>query len=176
MERKIDHINGMTAVEALEDSFCRMMQSPYSSSFHTMEKIIKGEHSSWLKKERDEARELLAKAERQVPMAATTSGANGAALSYCRRAIAAEEEEMDPGSKKIHPGISEDGWKTPLSISMEVARIKSWRNKGLVHFAPIPREGNALADFLANLVFDFEVPGETFEAANNGINPKDLRL
>ncbi|KAL3351340.1 hypothetical protein AABB24_019764 [Solanum stoloniferum] len=59
-----------------------------------------------LKKERDEARELLAQAERQVPMAATTSAANGAALSYGKRA--AEEEEMDPGSKKICPGISGD--------------------------------------------------------------------
>ncbi|XP_015162037.1 pre-mRNA-processing factor 19 homolog 2-like isoform X2 [Solanum tuberosum] len=59
-----------------------------------------------LKKERDEARELLAQAERQVPMAATTSAANGAALSYGNRAT--EEEEMDPGSKKIRPGISGD--------------------------------------------------------------------
>ncbi|KAG5573761.1 hypothetical protein H5410_063527 [Solanum commersonii] len=59
-----------------------------------------------LKKERDEARELLAQAERQVPMAATTSAANGAALSYGKRA--AEEEEMDPGSKKICPGILGD--------------------------------------------------------------------
>ncbi|XP_055813217.1 pre-mRNA-processing factor 19 homolog 2-like isoform X2 [Solanum dulcamara] len=54
-----------------------------------------------LKKERDEARTLLGQAERQVPMAATTSAANGAAITV-------EEEEMGPGSKKICPGISGD--------------------------------------------------------------------
>ncbi|XP_055813209.1 pre-mRNA-processing factor 19 homolog 2-like isoform X1 [Solanum dulcamara] len=59
-----------------------------------------------LKKERDEARTLLGQAERQVPMAATTSAANGAAISNGKRAV--EEEEMGPGSKKICPGISGD--------------------------------------------------------------------
>lgn len=38
-----------------------------------------------LKKERDEARALLAQAERQVPMAATTTAPNGAALSNGKR-------------------------------------------------------------------------------------------
>lgn len=38
-----------------------------------------------LKKERDEARTLLGQAERQVPMAATTSAANGAAISNGKR-------------------------------------------------------------------------------------------
>ncbi|KAJ8539694.1 hypothetical protein K7X08_013946 [Anisodus acutangulus] len=58
-----------------------------------------------LKKERDEARALLAQAERQVPMAVTTAP-NGAALSNGKRA--AEEEEMDPSGKKIRLGISGD--------------------------------------------------------------------
>ncbi|XP_059285591.1 uncharacterized protein LOC132039063 [Lycium ferocissimum] len=46
-------------------------------------------------------------------------------------------------------------WEIPWKISMEVSKIKFWRNKGQVQFAHILREGNALADFLANLVFDF---------------------
>ncbi|XP_060216759.1 uncharacterized protein LOC132644200 [Lycium barbarum] len=46
-------------------------------------------------------------------------------------------------------------WEIPWKISMEVNKINFWRNKGQVQFAHIHREGNALADFLANLVFDF---------------------
>ncbi|XP_060182325.1 uncharacterized protein LOC132611987 [Lycium barbarum] len=46
-------------------------------------------------------------------------------------------------------------WEIPWKISMEVKKINFWRNKGQVQFAHILREGNALADFLANLVFDF---------------------
>ncbi|XP_060179085.1 pre-mRNA-processing factor 19-like [Lycium barbarum] len=57
-----------------------------------------------LKKERDEARGLLAQAERQIPMAATTA-VDTAALSNGKRA--AGDEEMGPDGKKIRPGISQ---------------------------------------------------------------------
>ncbi|XP_060177913.1 uncharacterized protein LOC132607855 [Lycium barbarum] len=45
-------------------------------------------------------------------------------------------------------------WDCPWKISVEVRMIKHWSNKGHVQFAHILREGNALADFLANMVFD----------------------
>ncbi|XP_060211916.1 uncharacterized protein LOC132639487 [Lycium barbarum] len=51
--------------------------------------------------------------------------------------------------------IIQGRWEIPWKISMEVNKINFWRNKGQVQFAHILREGNALADFLANLVFDF---------------------
>ncbi|KAI5649722.1 hypothetical protein M9H77_35727 [Catharanthus roseus] len=58
-----------------------------------------------LKKERDEARALLAQAERQMPMPiATGPGSNAAALTNGKRA--AEDDEMGPDGKKIRPGIS----------------------------------------------------------------------
>ncbi|KAF8392137.1 hypothetical protein HHK36_022479 [Tetracentron sinense] len=60
-----------------------------------------------LKKERDEARSLLAQAERQIPMTASTAAtANASALSNGKRA--ADDEELGPGGKKIRPGISAD--------------------------------------------------------------------
>ncbi|KAM7462377.1 hypothetical protein LguiA_030498 [Lonicera macranthoides] len=60
-----------------------------------------------LKKERDEARSLLAQAERQVPMSASTAvTVNASALSNGKRA--AEDDEMGPEGKKIRPGISSD--------------------------------------------------------------------
>ena len=49
----------------------------------------------------------------------------------------------------------EDRWETPWKIKMEMARIRFWRSKGLVHFAHILREGNALAVCLANEVYSF---------------------
>ncbi|KAK6926561.1 Pre-mRNA-splicing factor 19, partial [Dillenia turbinata] len=58
-----------------------------------------------LKKERDEARLLLAQAERQVPISATSMAAvNASALSNGKRAL--DDEDLVPGGKKIHPGIS----------------------------------------------------------------------
>ncbi|KAL8481064.1 hypothetical protein ACS0TY_027555 [Phlomoides rotata] len=58
-----------------------------------------------LKKERDEARALLAQAERQIPMSvAAPDTANAAALSNGKRA--AEDAEMGPDGKRIRPGIS----------------------------------------------------------------------
>ncbi|KAL3506212.1 hypothetical protein ACH5RR_031594 [Cinchona calisaya] len=60
-----------------------------------------------LKKERDEARSLLAQAERQMPVSATTLTApevNAAALSNGKRA--AEDDEIGPDGKRIRPGIS----------------------------------------------------------------------
>ncbi|XP_019180544.1 PREDICTED: pre-mRNA-processing factor 19 [Ipomoea nil] len=58
-----------------------------------------------LKKERDEARELLAQADRQLPSAAAMESAdNATTLSNGKRA--AEDVEMDPGGKRIRPGIS----------------------------------------------------------------------
>ncbi|KAJ8768425.1 hypothetical protein K2173_021578 [Erythroxylum novogranatense] len=59
-----------------------------------------------LKKERDEARSLLAQAERHMPQAATVAMPNAATLSNGRRA--SEDEEMGPPGKKIRPGISAD--------------------------------------------------------------------
>ncbi|KAK4732633.1 hypothetical protein R3W88_025621 [Solanum pinnatisectum] len=56
-----------------------------------------------LKKERDEARGLLAQAERQIPMAATTA-VGTTAVSNGKRV--AEDEDMGPDGKKIRPGIS----------------------------------------------------------------------
>lgn len=86
-----------------------------------------------LKKERDEARSLLAQADRQIPMSALMA-ANAPALSNGKRGslfmcflvefhffninlpiahwnpvnviIAAEDEEFGPGGKRIRPGIS----------------------------------------------------------------------
>lgn len=58
-----------------------------------------------LKKERDEARSLLAQAERQIPMPGSAAvTANAPALSNGKRA--AEDEELGPGGKRIRPGIS----------------------------------------------------------------------
>ncbi|OMO95357.1 hypothetical protein COLO4_15958 [Corchorus olitorius] len=57
-----------------------------------------------LKKERDEARSLLAQAERQAPLPAVT--ANVSALSNGKRA--SENEEMGPGGKRMRPGISDN--------------------------------------------------------------------
>ncbi|XP_057957414.1 pre-mRNA-processing factor 19 [Malania oleifera] len=58
-----------------------------------------------LKKERDEARLLLAQLERQVPMSAlTVTTVNASALSNGKRA--ADDEDLGPGGKKIRPGIS----------------------------------------------------------------------
>ncbi|KAF8401978.1 hypothetical protein HHK36_012929 [Tetracentron sinense] len=60
-----------------------------------------------LKKERDEARSLLAQSERQIPMTASTvAAANASALSNGKRA--AEDEELGSGGKRIRPGISAD--------------------------------------------------------------------
>ncbi|XP_059291735.1 uncharacterized protein LOC132045209 [Lycium ferocissimum] len=51
--------------------------------------------------------------------------------------------------------IVEEIWDSPWKISVEVRKIKQWSNKGYVQFAHILREGIALADYLANMVFDF---------------------
>ncbi|KAJ4968616.1 hypothetical protein NE237_015317 [Protea cynaroides] len=60
-----------------------------------------------LKKERDEARLLLAQAERQIPMSASAAAAaNALALSNGKRA--SEDEELGPGGKRIRPGVSGD--------------------------------------------------------------------
>ncbi|XP_010276202.1 PREDICTED: pre-mRNA-processing factor 19-like [Nelumbo nucifera] len=59
-----------------------------------------------LKKERDEARSLLAQAERQIPMSASAAAANASALSNGKRA--AEDEDLGPSGKRIRPGISAD--------------------------------------------------------------------
>ncbi|KAL0456924.1 UNVERIFIED_CONTAM: Pre-processing factor 19, partial [Sesamum latifolium] len=58
-----------------------------------------------LKKERDEARVLLAQAERQIPMSvAAPNAVTDAALSNGKRA--ADNDELDPNGKRIRPGIS----------------------------------------------------------------------
>ncbi|KAK4478233.1 hypothetical protein RD792_017516, partial [Penstemon davidsonii] len=58
-----------------------------------------------LKKERDEARALLAQAERQIPMSVSLQNAvNPAAISNGKRA--AEDDEMGSDGKRIRPGIS----------------------------------------------------------------------
>ncbi|XVE65769.1 hypothetical protein DITRI_Ditri08aG0026200 [Diplodiscus trichospermus] len=58
-----------------------------------------------LKKERDEARSLLAQAERQAPLPASAVTANVSALSNGKRA--AENEDMGPDAKRMRPGVSE---------------------------------------------------------------------
>ncbi|KAB2067648.1 hypothetical protein ES319_A09G242400v1 [Gossypium barbadense] len=58
-----------------------------------------------LKKERDEARSLLAQAERQAPLPASAATANVSALSNGKRA--AESEDMGPGGKRMRPGVSD---------------------------------------------------------------------
>ncbi|KAF2285546.1 hypothetical protein GH714_005414 [Hevea brasiliensis] len=59
-----------------------------------------------LKKERDEARLLLAQAERQMPMLATAAAtANASALSNGKRA--AEDGDLGPPGKRAHAGISD---------------------------------------------------------------------
>ncbi|KAL3812425.1 hypothetical protein ACJIZ3_013693 [Penstemon smallii] len=58
-----------------------------------------------LKKERDEARALLAQAERQIPMSLSAQNAvKPAAISNGKRA--AEDDEMGSDGKRIRPGIS----------------------------------------------------------------------
>ncbi|KAL2325924.1 hypothetical protein Fmac_024982 [Flemingia macrophylla] len=57
-----------------------------------------------LKKERDEARSLLAQAERQFPVSAPNAITSAPILSNGKRV--AEDEDLAPGAKKIHPGIS----------------------------------------------------------------------
>ncbi|KAH9602067.1 hypothetical protein KSS87_007005 [Heliosperma pusillum] len=59
-----------------------------------------------LRKERDEARTLLAQAERQIPMYADTGNAVHAPLSNGKRV--ADVEDLGPGGKKLRPGISSD--------------------------------------------------------------------
>ncbi|KAA3467918.1 pre-mRNA-processing factor 19-like protein 1-like isoform X1 [Gossypium australe] len=58
-----------------------------------------------LKKERDEARSLLAQAERQAPLPASAATANVSVLSNGKRV--AEDGDMGPGSKQMRPGVSE---------------------------------------------------------------------
>ncbi|XVE81926.1 hypothetical protein DITRI_Ditri15bG0105500 [Diplodiscus trichospermus] len=58
-----------------------------------------------LKKERDEARSLLAQAERQAPLPAASVTANVSALSNGKRA--AEDEDVGPGAKRMRAGISD---------------------------------------------------------------------
>ncbi|TYH86249.1 hypothetical protein ES332_D01G028600v1 [Gossypium tomentosum] len=58
-----------------------------------------------LKKERDEARSLLAQAERQAPLPASAATANVSALSNGKRV--SEDGDMGPGSKQMRPGVSE---------------------------------------------------------------------
>lgn len=60
-----------------------------------------------LKKERDEARSLLAEAERQMPVPAS-AGAVGQAPLHSNGKRAAEDDGIGPGGKKIRPGISSD--------------------------------------------------------------------
>ncbi|XP_059301843.1 uncharacterized protein LOC132053753 [Lycium ferocissimum] len=50
--------------------------------------------------------------------------------------------------------IIEGNWEMPWKISLEVKKIKHWSSMGQVQFAHILREGNALADFLTNSVFN----------------------
>ncbi|KDP33313.1 hypothetical protein JCGZ_12862 [Jatropha curcas] len=58
-----------------------------------------------LRKERDEARSLLAQAERQIPALATAAApVNTSALSNGKRA--AEEDDLGPAGKRMRPGIS----------------------------------------------------------------------
>ncbi|KAG9445748.1 hypothetical protein H6P81_011876 [Aristolochia fimbriata] len=57
-----------------------------------------------IKKERDEARELLAQADRQIPIS-TAAVANSLVVSNGKRA--AEDEEMGPGGKRPRPGVSD---------------------------------------------------------------------
>ncbi|KAB5537697.1 hypothetical protein DKX38_015230 [Salix brachista] len=58
-----------------------------------------------LKKERDEARSLLAQAERQIPMFASEAViANSSVLSNGKRA--AEDDDMGQPGKRVRPGIS----------------------------------------------------------------------
>lgn len=60
-----------------------------------------------LKKERDEARSLLAQAERQIPISAATGNAvHPMAVSNGKRG--AEDEDLGHGGKKARPGISTD--------------------------------------------------------------------
>lgn len=58
-----------------------------------------------LKKERDEARGLLAQAERQIPISSSVAAvANASVVSNGKRG--AEDEDLGPGGKRIRPGIS----------------------------------------------------------------------
>ncbi|XVF62778.1 hypothetical protein PTKIN_Ptkin09bG0035800 [Pterospermum kingtungense] len=58
-----------------------------------------------LKKERDEARSLLAEAERQAPLPASAVAVNVSGLSNGKRV--SEDGDMDPGAKRMRPGISD---------------------------------------------------------------------
>ncbi|XP_060216553.1 uncharacterized protein LOC132644029 [Lycium barbarum] len=49
----------------------------------------------------------------------------------------------------------EGEWDVPWSISLEVYNIIEWRRKGVIQIGHVMREGNQLADFLANHIFSF---------------------
>ncbi|KAH9681724.1 pre-mRNA-processing factor 19 [Citrus sinensis] len=65
-----------------------------------------------LKKERDEARSLLAQSERQIMPAESTAVTSNAALSNGKRGsfscavLAPEDEDLGPAGKKLHTGIT----------------------------------------------------------------------
>uniref|UniRef100_M1CNL3 Non-LTR retroelement reverse transcriptase n=1 Tax=Solanum tuberosum TaxID=4113 RepID=M1CNL3_SOLTU len=70
--------------------------------------------------------------------------------------------------------MTEGKWEAPWEIRMEITSINFWRKKGLVHFSHILREGNALADFLANKVFNF-AGTETVQYQNFQSLPSEAR-
>ncbi|KAL2921248.1 Pre-mRNA-processing factor 19 [Bienertia sinuspersici] len=79
-----------------------------------------------LKKERDEARSLLAQAERPIPTSAATSNAvHAPAVSNGKRG--AEEEDHGPGGKKARAGISTDIIAELTDCNLELSQQRKRR-------------------------------------------------
>jgi len=51
--------------------------------------------------------------------------------------------------------IIDGEWATPWCISVEVRKLKQIMNNYKILFQHVQREGNTIADFLANLAFSF---------------------
>lgn len=70
----------------------------------------------------------------------------------CREAASPFDMETD---SLVMKKIIDDEWETPWSIGAEVRRIKEIKESYNVLFQHVMREGNKVADYLANLVFSF---------------------
>lgn len=78
--------------------------------------------------------------------------------------------------------IIEGDWEIPWSIAKEVKRIKEMKEQFNVIFQHVLREGNSVADFLANLVFsllgtiEFQLFHEFPNVGKTLINPDKAQI
>ncbi|XP_057783563.1 pre-mRNA-processing factor 19 homolog 1-like isoform X3 [Salvia miltiorrhiza] len=79
--------------------------SPRQELSHALYQYDAACHVARMKKERDEARVLLAQAERRIPASVEVPNTvNAVAISNGKRG--AEDDELGPNAKRMHPGIS----------------------------------------------------------------------